>query len=115
MSQFRQPVLFRWNSPGRYEFGRWVPGRAIERDVLASVQPVTMQDIADMPEGERHGQMVKVYTADAEIPVHQFSQDRVTFAWGGFEWVVIADECHCSGVIEHRKLVARRVVTEQTP
>nr|DAV48995.1 MAG TPA: Minor capsid protein [Caudoviricetes sp.] len=115
MSQFRQPVQFKWRGTGRYEYGRWVPGAEVERDIEASVQPMSMQDVADMPEGERFGQMVKVYTDDDSIPVHQFSQDRVTFTWRGFEWVVISDESHFSGVIDHRKLIARRVVTEDTP
>lgn len=113
MSQFRVPVQFKWAKPGRYEYGRWVPGATVERDIEASVQPMSMQDVNDMPEGERHGQMVKVYTDDDTIPVHQLSQDRVTFMWREFEWVVISDEAHFGGVIDHRKLIARRVVVEE--
>lgn len=112
MSQFRRPVMFSWNSMGGYVRGQWVPGARIEREFMASVQPMSMQDVAAMPEGERFGQMVKVYTDAEEIPVHQFSQDRIELTYNGFQWVVIADEWHGGDVISHRKLVARRVVTE---
>ena len=112
MSQFRKPVMFSWNQPGRYERGQWQPGARIEREIEASVQPMSMQDIADMPEGERHGQMIKAYFDDDTVPVHQFAQDRIELTHGGFQWVVISDEWHASDVINHRKVIARRVVTE---
>ena len=65
-----------------------------------------------MPEGERHGQMIKAYFDDDTVPVHQFSQDRIELTHAGFQWVVISDEWHNSDVISHRKVVARRIVTE---
>ena len=112
MSQFRKPVMFSWNHPGRYERGRWVPGDRVEREIQASVQPMSMRDIADMPEGERHGQMIKVYFDDDTVPVHQFGQDRIELTHAGNQWVAISDERHNSDVISHRKVVARRIVTE---
>ena len=114
---FRVPVMFKWAQPGRYERGQWAPGAVVEHEVQSSVQPMSMQDIADMPEGERHGQMVKVYMDDDSVPVHGYGQDRVTFTWRDQEWIVISDEAHFMNVIEHRKLVARRVaaVEEQQP
>lgn len=109
--------MFKWTNPGRYERGQWVAGAVVERDIEASVQPVAMQDINDLPEGERFGQMVKVYMDDGSVPVHGYGQDRVTFVWRDQEWIVISDEAHFMGVIEHRKLIARRVVAveEQQP
>ena len=77
MSQFRKPVMFSWNQPGRYERGQWQPGARVEREIEASVQPMSMQDIADMPEGERHGQMVKTYFDDDSVPIHQLGQGRI--------------------------------------
>ena len=117
MSQFRVSVMFHWTQPGRYERGQWVAGAVVDREIEASVQPVAMQDISDLPEGERFGQMVKVYTDDDTIPVHGYGQERVTITWRGQEWIVISDEAHFGGVIDHRKLIARRVVAveEQQP
>lgn len=109
--------MFKWTQPGRYERGQWVSGAAVEREIEASVQPVAMQDINDLPEGERFGQMVKAYLDDDSVPVHGYGQDRVTFTWRDQEWIVISDEAHMMNVIEHRKLIARRVVAveEQRP
>nr|DAW80792.1 MAG TPA: hypothetical protein [Caudoviricetes sp.] len=104
--------MFSWNQPGRYERGQWQPGARVEREIEASVQPMSMQDIADMPEGERHGQMVKTYFDDDSVPIHQFGQGRIELTHGGFQWVVISDEWHAGDVINHRKVIARRVVTE---
>lgn len=114
---FRVPVMFKWAQTGRYERGTWVPGVTVEKEIEASVQPVAMQDINDLPEGERFGQMVKIYLDDDSVPVHGYGQERVMLMWRDQEWIVISDEAHMMNVIEHRKLIARRVVAveEQQP
>jgi len=107
MSQFRRAIPFWWEDVGGYVKGRWQAGKRVDRQVMASVQPMSYTDVHDLPEGERFGQMVKVYTSDDSIPVHGHDQRRVRFTWRGKQWIVIADEAHFMGVIEHRKLIAR--------
>jgi hypothetical protein len=67
-----RPYMFRRFGPGRYVSGQWVDGDEViptDEDgnetsfsMTASVQRLTPQETAAMPEGQRSSEWIKVYT-----------------------------------------------------
>lgn len=104
---FRKPQTITREQPGAYVSGVFVPGATSTLTIQASVQPATMEDMKEAPEGRRLSDMVKMYT-DADLFTvedagHNQQPDKLT--WRGREYEVIAKGVHQMGVVSHYKYI----------
>lgn len=87
--------------------GEWVEGDESTISIAASVQPMSMEDMKDAPEGRRLSDTVKMYT-DADLFTVEDSgenQQPDRLNWRGREYEVISKGVHQMSVIPHYKYI----------
>jgi len=90
MMSFRKPQTVKRFAGGRYVKGRWVADEESETlQIMASVQPVTNDDMQNLPEGKRIERAVKIYT-DELLRVEGTDEQGDVILWQGREYRVIA-------------------------
>lgn len=77
-------------STGSYVNGTLVQGTPITGvAALASVQPITGDEIAEVPEGDREREIKKIYSADELFPEGPGPRQADLLALDGFSWLVL--------------------------
>ncbi len=105
---FRKPQTIKRTIPGSYVNGVFVEGSESTVSIMASVQPMSGEDIVAVPEGRRASDMVKLYT-DSDL----FSQgdagsgqspDRLV--WLGKDYEIHSKDVRQMNVINHYRYYA---------
>lgn len=106
---FRQSYPVLTETPGGYVSGLFTSGVRALSTVLASIQPVTGEDMITAPEGRRIQDMVKIYTATPLTQaVEATGQQPDIVVWQGYGYEVTSIDVWQSGVIPHYKIIATR-------
>lgn len=106
MMSFRKPQTVKRFAGGKYVKGRWVADEESETlQIMASVQPVTNDDMQNLPEGKRIERAVKIYT-DELLRVEGTDEQGDIILWQGREYRVIAIAPNQMGVISHYRYYA---------
>ena len=105
---FRKPQTIKRTVPGSYVNGVFVEGTESTISIMASVQPMSGEDIVAVPEGRRASDMVKLYT-DANLNSQGDagsgqSPDRLV--WLGKDYEIHSKDVRQMGVISHYKYFA---------
>lgn len=102
---FRKTQTITRVGAGSYVNGVWTDGTASTLIIQASIQPMTMEDMKEAPEGRRFSDMIKMYTDSdlftvADSGINQ-QPDKLT--WRGREYEIISKGVSQMGVISHYK------------
>lgn len=101
---FRKPQAITRIGAGEYVNGVFVPGVESTIVILASVQPVTAQDIATPPEGKRLSDYVKIYTSsELQVLNEVAGLEPDQLVWRGHTYECTSGDQWQNGVISHRK------------
>lgn len=106
---FRKPCQIIRKSEGGYTDGKWVVGEETTIDIIASVQPLSKQQIQLFSEGRSSTEMYAVFTNFELQTVKEDNPD--VFLCRGNRYEVLTCEPHQSGVIDHYKAVISKVAT----
>lgn len=105
---FRKLQNIKRTAPGTYVNGVFVEGAETTLTIMASVQPLSDQDLVAVPEGRRESDMVKIYT-DTDL----YSQgDRGSgqspdrLVWIGEDYEISSKSVRQMGVINHYRYYA---------
>lgn len=60
---FRSPITLRRFSQGSYVDGLWVEGTYFDETITASIQPLSGEDMKELPEGRRLSVGYKMFTS----------------------------------------------------
>lgn len=111
MSSFRKPYTVNRTAPGSYVGGEWVNGAASTVAILASIQPVSDQDLVNLPAGTRSSDVVKIYTNTVLYTVEDQGTnqqpDRIT--WDGAVYEITSKSVRQMDVINHYRFWATKV------
>lgn len=111
MTSFRKPYTINRTAPGSYVNGEWVSGSATTVSIMATVQPVSDQDLINLPAGTRSSDMVKIYTATDLYTVEDKGEnqepDRMT--WLGNVYEITSKSVRQMGLINHYRYFATKV------
>jgi len=111
MSSFRKPYTVNRTAPGSYVAGNWVAGAASTVSIMATIQPVSDQDLKALPEGTRSSDVVKIYTDTVLYTVEDQGTnqqpDRIT--WFGHVYEITSKSVRQMGVINHYRFWATKV------
>lgn len=106
---FKQSFHVLHEAAGSYVSGVFVPGARTVITILASIQPITAQDMITAPEGRRITDIVKIYSdtylQESDTGTN-IQPDLVV--WRGYAYEVHATEVRQMGVINHYKITATR-------
>lgn len=120
MSSFRKAQTVRRYSGGYWDDnGEWNDGTYEEVTIMASVQPLNVEELAQyaklQPQGTSQFSAVKIYsntllgTAKQELPDGTILQEADILLWRGKEWKIVMPEEWQSGVIDHFRMIAWEV------
>jgi len=80
---FRSPITLRRPAVGSYVDGVWIEGATTDSTITASIQPLTGEDMQELPEGRRESEGYKMYTSTQVRTVQgagsNQNADRVVF------------------------------------
>ncbi len=103
---FRLPQTITRFAAGTTVKGRYTAGASSTLTILASVQPISGEDLKPLPEGRRLDDYVKVYT-DSNLQTLPSQPDRLT--WRGHTYECISVDVRQMGVINHYKYIFSKV------
>lgn len=111
MSHFRKAFTIERQAPGTFVNGKPVPGAITNMTIMATVQPLSGDEILLMPEGERKSQYVTIFTdtllnAPSTSPVGFYADTILAF---GQKYKVLVVEPWQSDVINHYKCKAIKI------
>jgi hypothetical protein len=111
MSSFRKPYNVTRTAPGTYTNGEWVNGASSTVPIMATIQPVSDQDLKALPEGTRSSDVVKIYTETLLYTVEDKGvnqqPDRIT--WFGAVYEITSKSVRQMGIINHFRYWATKV------
>lgn len=108
MSGFRTYRLILTETAGSYVNGLWVRGTRGSQSVLASVQPITRQEMESLPEGRRLSDHFKIYS-DTQLKVTDDGGDNIQpdlLVFDGNAYELVTRLAYQSNVISHYKYIA---------
>lgn len=112
MSSFKKATPVTRKTPGSFgdDTGRWTPGQSSTLSIRMSIQPLRVDEIDALPEGQRSKRAVKIY-AEAELLTadQDTGQEADTIAWLGKSWEIVGCAPYQMGVIPHYKALAVEV------
>lgn len=86
---FRSPITLRRFSAGSYVNGVWVEGTPTDSTITASIQPITGEEMQELPLARRESESYKMYTSTKVETVEEagsnLNADRVLFNGKEFE------------------------------
>jgi len=86
---FRTTITLRRLSVGSYVNGVWVEGSPTDSTITASIQPITGEEMQELPEARRESETYNMYTSTTILTVQQAGSnqnpDRVLFFGKEFE------------------------------
>lgn len=116
MGSFRRSQTIIRTYGGSYDDdGNWAGGESREMSIMASVQPIGLDEYTQMfPGGSRSVNAVKIYTStelypDREEETRTPAQAADVLIWNDSRWKVIGCHAYQSGVINHYKAYAQEV------
>lgn len=104
---FRRDFTFKRLSGGAYVNGKWIKGTPTDIIIKASLQPLTGEELKQLPEGRRTDQTYKMYSSIKLRTVKTDNPDYTTIDGNKFE--VIEIEPSQNGIINHYKIVIGKV------
>jgi len=111
MSSFRKPYTVNRTAPGSYVGGVWVAGAVSTVPIMATIQPVSDQDLKALPEGTRSSDVVKIYTETLLYTVEDKGvnqqPDRIT--WFGAVYEITSKSVRQMDIISHYRYMATKV------
>ena len=112
---FRKPYDVLHEAAGAYVSGIFVPGAKSVSSIMASIQPVTEQDMVTPPEGRRLSDMVKIYTdSDLQEAEESTGLQPDLIVWRGYAYEINAKSVRQMDVINHYKVFATRRMAAPT-
>lgn len=106
---FRKPfTVKRFVTAGTYVNGVFVSGSSTTFTIQASIQPLSDIDLSTLPEGQREGDMVKIYT-DTDlfgIGASGSGQEPDKVEWRGAYYTISSKSVRQMGVISHYRYFA---------
>jgi len=106
---FRKTFTVLTETPGGYVAGLFVPGTRATASLLASIQPVTGEDMVTAPEGRRIQDMVKIYSSTPlQQAVEATGQQPDIVVWQGYGYEVTSMDVRQMDTIPHYKIIAAR-------
>lgn len=106
---FRQAFDALHEAAGSYVNGIYTAGAKTVSSVVASIQPVTEQDMITPPEGRRLSDMVKIYTdSDLQVTEEGSNLQPDLVVWRGYAYEINSASVRQMGVINHYKYFATR-------
>jgi hypothetical protein len=100
---------------GSYVSGVCTSGAKFASSILASIQPVTEQDLITAPEGRRISDMIKIYT---DAPLQEGGEGANLqpdlIVWRGYAYEVNSVSVRQMDVINHYKIYATRRMAAPT-
>jgi hypothetical protein len=112
---FRRPFIIMRPAPGEYIAGEYEEGPPEEIAISASVQPLRMSEQQSLPDGQRTGEAVKIYSDERLYPALQEGDGQTArradrLIYDRREWEIVACSQYQSGVINHYKSYAIRSI-----
>lgn len=108
MSSFRTQFTIQRKSNGKYCNGRWQEGEVTEFTIMASVQPLSGEEMQMLPEGRKDTQAVRIYTDTPLKTVSEDNPDILLYAGNSYEVTTV--EPWQSNVISHYKCLAVKII-----
>lgn len=107
MSFFKKPLILTRREVGSFVDGIFEQGASSQITIHASVQPISSQDRAVLPEGIRENSRYVLFTSDSvrssnkdtKLPPDEIEIDDR-------QYTVLLVESWANGLIEHRRVVA---------
>jgi hypothetical protein len=93
--------------------GRWVAGAETALTIEASVQRARPRDLMVLPENMRNVEALKLYTEDEIRTVEPTGGEPDIIEWEGQRWQVQSVTNHTEGVLNHRKVIAVKMVPKE--
>ncbi len=107
---FRKSVTIKRKSGGSYVDGQYIDGTTADVILKASIQPATLEDMQELPEGRRSDEVFKMYTKTRMYTVTDENPDFLII--DGIEYEVISIGKYQSKVISHYKvLISKKAET----
>lgn len=107
IENFAEPIKIIRSKKGEIDDeGKILPGKKTELMILAAVQPFTMKEMENLPEGERSKQMIRLYTSDVlKLSENESLKSADVVLYNGQCWEVQKTEVWPGG-LGHYKSVA---------
>jgi len=105
---FRKPFTAKRVTAGTYVNGVFVPGTNSTFTIQASIQPLSDIDLSTLPEGQREGDLIKLYT-DTElygIGAAGSGQEPDKVVWQGSDYTISSKSVRQMGIISHFRYFA---------
>lgn len=107
---FRKPQTIKRQGIGAYVDGVWVAGTITQFTIGATVQPLSDQDLVNLPSGRRESDVVKMYCADNLFEVgYAIGQEPDILVWLGKDYEITSKSVRQMGVIPHYRYWCTRV------
>lgn len=102
--------------PGSYVNGVWVPGGEVPEMIYATIQPLSDQDLINLPAGRRASDMVKVYTKTRLTTVEDAGENKQPdkILWDGDQYEITAIAVRQMRVIPHFRYWATKIPVENS-
>lgn len=107
---FRKSQTIKRQGVGAYVDGVWIAGAVAQFTINASVQPLSDQDLVNLPSGRRESDVVKMYCADDLIEVGRSTgQEPDVLVWLGKDYEITSKSVRQMGVLPHYRYWCTRV------
>lgn len=108
---FRKAVTIKRKQGGGYVDGKWVEGSDTDVVIKASIQPLTPEEMQELPEGRRSDEAFKMYT---KTKLFTITDQNPEYVWiNGFRFEVISVGKYQSKVISHYKVIVAKKADER--
>lgn len=107
---FRKPQTIKRKAVGAYVDGVWIDGATSQFTISASVQPLSDQDLINLPSGRRESDIVKMYCSNDLIEGnHLAGQSPDILVWLGRDYEITSKSVRQMGVLPHYRYWCTRV------
>ena len=103
---FRKQFTIKRKQGGGYIDGQWIAGGEIDVIIKASLQPMSPEDMAELPEGRRFDETFKLFTKTRLYTITDENPDYLLIE--GISYEVISVAKYQSNVINHYKVFIQR-------
>jgi hypothetical protein len=107
---FRKPQTIKRKAVGAYVDGVWIDGATSQFTISASVQPLSDQDLVNLPSGRRESDIVKMYCADNLLEGGAtIGQEPDILVWLGKDYEITSKSVRQMGVLPHYRYWCAKV------
>lgn len=110
IAAFGETVTLIRETAGHFENGRWVEGTESEIEITASIQPISGNELVNLPELQRTSETLKCYTTEILLtadPTTGVAADEIHYR--GKRWQVQSVEPWGVPGFSHSKAIIMRV------